>query len=338
MSLNKKTKHYLIILIFTITLIRCSNSGIYKTYKPLFVLDTVMSIKIIKSPNYDTDELIKKTLELIKRLDNIFNVHITGSELYQLNKNAFKHSVKVSPTLLELLKKSLYAAKLTNGAFDPAMLALKKIWNFKKDDFTPPSDEQIKAALKICGYKHIKIKNRNVSFTKKGVGLDLGGIAKGYIIDKIAQLFKSYGVKSAFINIGGDVYLMGKQMKYNREWKAGIEHPRIKNSNLYVLKVKDTALVTSGDYERYKIINGKRYHHIINPKTGYPASECVSMSVIAKSAAFADALSTGFFVLGPEKAFQIAKKLKNVYILSGIQKNGKIIKIFSPELSNILVK
>ncbi len=336
MILNKKIKK-LFILIIWFLIISCTQSKYYSN-NSIFVLDTVMSIKIEKSGKYNSGKVLKKAVRLINKLNGIFNVHITGSEISRVNKTAHKKPVTVSETLLYLLKKSLYFAKITNGAFDPSMLAVNKLWDFKNKNFTLPSREKIAQALKKTGYKNVIIKGNTVLFKKHGMGLDLGGIAKGFIIDKVVFLFKKYGVKSAYINIGGDVYLIGKNTEKDREWFVGIQHPRNTNDLLFIFKAQHQAVVTSGDYERYKFINSKRYHHIIDPSTGYPANKSVSMSVVADNATKADALSTGFFVLGPEKSKKIASKLKNTYILSGYYKNGKLLKSVSPLIKNMLVE
>lgn len=319
-------KVIVIFFLFCFTFSACQKK--YTKVKDIFVLDTVMSLYIKKSNTYDNNELINKAIKEIKRLEKIFNVHITNSELSRVNNAAYDFNVNLSEELGYLLKKSFYFAKLTKGAFDPTLLRLKILWKMPGPPlFQMPSEAQVLASKKKTGYKKVVLKNNKVKFKISGIGFDLGAIAKGYIIDKVAMIFKKHGVKSAYINIGGDVFLIGK--KENRKWIVGIQHPRDKNKMLSVLRLTDMAVVTSGDYQRYRIIKNKRYHHIINPKTGYPAWNCISATVIAENAMTADALSTAVFVMGPDKGINFINKVKNTEAMIVYIKNGKMLMKYS---------
>ncbi len=318
---NKKIFSCLLLLSFLIVLSGCKKE--FSFYDNLFVLDTVMSIRIGNDNAYHSDEVVKKVLSEIKRLDKIFNVHNSGSEAYRLNQKAYHQEVPVSAELLECIQLALHFAGLSGGAFDPTLLPLKKIWNFTGNSLKAvPNKSQIQSALKNIGYQNIRISENRIRFLKKDLALDLGGIAKGYIIDKVVALLKAEGVRNALINIGGDVFALGNKIK--EKWKIGIQHPRDNDKLVSLLAAQNVAVVTSGDYERFAIINGKRYHHIINPSTGYPADGCISVSVIADKAVTADALSTTFFVLGVEKSFELVKKLSHVEFQIVAIRNGDL--------------
>jgi thiamine biosynthesis lipoprotein len=154
------------------------------------------------------------------------------------------------------------------------------------------------------------IENGKIKFAKRGMGIDLGGIAKGYAVDAAIRVLKEKNVESAMVNAGGDIYVLGR--KHGKPWRIGIRHPRRGGEILGIVEVEDKAIVTSGDYERYFFSEGKRYHHILNPKTGYPANECQSVTIVAKKATIADGLATGVFVLGPREGMDLVESLEEV--------------------------
>jgi thiamine biosynthesis lipoprotein len=318
---NKKIFSCLLLLSFLIILSGCKKE--FSFYDNLFVLDTVMSIHIRNDSAYNSDKLVSTILSEIKRLDRIFNVHNSVSEAYRLNQNAFRQEVPVSAELLECIRLALYYSELSQGAFDPTLLPFKKIWNFSGNSLKAvPNEADIQSALKNIGYQNVRVTGNRVRFLKKELALDLGGIAKGYIIDKVVALLKTAGVRNALINIGGDVFALGNKIK--EKWRIGIQHPRDNDKLVSLLATQDAAVVTSGDYERFAIINGKRYHHIIHPSTGYPADGCISVSVIAEKAVIADALSTTFFVMGVKKSFELVKKIPHVEFQIIDIRNGEL--------------
>ena len=173
----------------------------------------------------------------------------------------------------------------------------------------------------MVNYKNIILDERNqtVEFKKKSMALDLGAIAKGYALDRAIKVLQGRGVKEALINVGGDVRVMGE-----RVWKIGLQHPRKEKEVLAVIRLKDQAIATSGDYQRYFIEEGKRYHHIINPKTGYPAQKCMGVTIFAPQATQADILATGIFILGPETGMKLIEFLEGVEGII-IDSQGKIL-------------
>ena len=179
--------------------------------------------------------------------------------------------------------------------------------------------------MPLVNYRSIILdkKDQTVKFKRKGMAINLGGVAKGYALDRAIKVLKERKVKEALINAGGDIKIMGK-----RDWKIGLQHPRKEDEVLAVIKLKDQAIATSGDYQRYFIKKGKRYHHIINPETGYPANKCMSVTIIGPNAIQTDILATGVFILGPEKGMELIEILENVEgIIVDVQ--GKIRDIYT---------
>jgi len=209
-----------------------------------------------------------------------------------------------------LLEESVLLSELTKGSFDITIYPLWKIWKFEGESVEMPDEEEIEKELQLVNYKNIIIENGKIKFIKRGIGIDLGGIAKGYAVDAAIKVLKDKNINSAIVNAGGDMYVLGR--KQGKPWRIGIRHPRREGEILGTIKVEDKAIVTSGDYERFFFSGGKKYHHIINPKTGYPADECQSVTIVAKEATFADGLATGIFVLGPEEGMALIESLEGV--------------------------
>ncbi|MDH5175012.1 MAG: FAD:protein FMN transferase, partial [Elusimicrobiota bacterium] len=187
---------------------------------------------------------------------------------------------------------------------------LWKIWKFEGENLEVPEKVEIERALKLVNYHKMILKSDKISFAEKGMGIDLGGIAKGYAVDAAVRVLKKENINSAMVNAGGDIYVLGR--KQGKPWRIGIRHPRREGEILGTIEVEDRAIVTSGDYERFFFSEGKRYHHIINPKTGYPADECQSVTIVAKETTFADGLATGIFVLGPSEGMALIESLEGV--------------------------
>ncbi len=322
-----KTLILLISCFILIFIISC-NKG-FVSFSNIFVVDTMMSLKIGNLNRKKALSLKNFVIKEINRLDKVFNVHNPNSEISRLNSKAFNNFIQLSPDLLSVLKKAIYYARLTSGAFDPSILPLKQLWDFRNRSINLPipSPSSIQRILKRVNYKYIVVSGNRVKFTHKNVALDLGGIAKGYIIDRVGSLLKQNGVRNALINIGGDVLAFGKNNK--RKWRVGIQHPRKSVKLIKIINLSDASVVTSGDYERYFIKNQTRYHHILDPKTGMPANKCISVTVISNTAMDADALSTSIFVLGPLKGLKLINTLSNTEAFVAFLKHGKIKILYS---------
>lgn len=272
----------------------------------IYSMNTICDLEIYGK---DKEAALQKSVSLINTINGIVDDFSPESDVYKINENAGIHPVKVSKTTIDILEKAIQIAKQTNGAFDPTIRPLLVIWGFKNKNYRVPTEEEIKAALKLISYQDIVInKADNTVFLKhKGEGIDLGGIAKGYTLDRIKEALDNFNITSALINMGGNV-LTYKNPPNSSVWRIGIKNPR-GNGIRGIITVKGTKFIsTSGDYERYFIKNGVRYCHIINPKTGKPARKIISITVVSDKGYLGDALSTAFFVKGKEFALQNATR------------------------------
>ena len=243
------------------------------------------------------------------RIENLLSKYIPDSEISRLNRAG---NLKVNPDTFYIIKKSKELCQITGGAFDITVAPLVDLWGFTNQEHTVPGDDKIKSILRLVGCDKIILheKDNVVEFKLPGMKIDLGGIAKGFALDCCVKILKENNINSCLINAGGQVYALGE--KSGSSWKIAIQNPR-KPEIAGVLELKDKSASTSGDYEQFFLKNGKRYSHILNPTTGYPADSGIfSVTVIADSGLTADALSTAIFVSGKNKGEELAKKFSNI--------------------------
>ncbi|RKW50257.1 MAG: FAD:protein FMN transferase, partial [Lachnospiraceae bacterium] len=223
-------------------------------------------------------------------------------------------SVEVSDELAYLIDKALYYSKISNGAFDITTEPLKELWDFNAEEPELPSEESIKEALPKVDYTRVSVDGNTVKFTSDDTRIDLGAIAKGYIADKTKEYLLSKGVDSAIINLGGNVLCVGKKPNGDN-FTIGLQKPYAdRNETVALLTVDDESVVSSGVYERHFVIDGKNYHHILDPKTGYPYDNgLVEVSILTKSSTEADALSTTCFSLGVEEGVKLLDSIPDTY-------------------------
>ena len=245
------------------------------------------------------------------RIEQLLSKYIPTSEISQLNRTG---KLRVSVDTFYIIKKSMEFWRLSDGAFDITVEPLVALWGFNSQEHTVPADEKIKSALALIGSDKIILheKDNVVEFKLPGMQIDLGGIAKGFALDCVVGKLREKNISSCLINAGGQVYALGENS--HKPWKVAIKNPR-KPEITATLKLKNQSASTSGDYEQFFFKDGKRYCHIINPKTGYPAeSGIISVTVIAPSSLEADALSTAIFILGKDKGRDLAKQFNHTEI------------------------
>lgn len=245
-----------------------------------------------------------------KKIESIVNLFDPKSELSLLNKSG---DLSVSPELFEVLQAAEKFYGLTDGAFDVTIGPVSILWKKAVRTSQMPSKEEVSSALGEVGFGNIYLnaETRQVKFLKMGTKIDLGGIAEGFALDRSVAQLKAAGISSALINAGGDMYCLG-QLR-GRPWQVAIQDPRVLKKLVVKIELADRALATSGDYEQFFIFENKRYSHIINPKTGYPADTgIVSATVNAPDALTADVLSTSLIVLGRQKGAELLKKFRGV--------------------------
>jgi len=245
-----------------------------------------------------------KAMREVERIESVTSNYRNGTEISIVNDSAFNHPVKVSEELFNLLERSIVYSDKYNGIFDITVGPITEYFGLNSEHplEIKPDKNKVDSLLKFTGYKFIELsrKDLTVRFKKAGMRLDLGGIAKGYAIDRAAEKLKEMGVTNFMVNGGGDISLSGFNSE-REKWVVGIKNPR--NETILASKVilTDLSIATSGDYERYKIIDGVRYHHIINPKTGYPPTITQSSSVICPTTEEGVVLSKVAFILGAGK-------------------------------------
>ncbi|HUS58538.1 MAG TPA: FAD:protein FMN transferase [Planctomycetota bacterium] len=262
--------------------------------------------------------------EQIARIERSMSDYDADSELSKINREAFERDVQVSDAMLDVLKMSLEYAELSNGAFDVTIRPLKVLWKQAGEKNALPDAAAIAAARESVGSGKIGLDARakTVRFLKPSMQLDLGGIAKGYAVDQAIAELRRQGIAAALVNAGGDIATMGAPPEAEY-WKVGIQHPGKRDEMLpEVLKLSDAAVATSGDYERFVQVAGKRYSHIVDPVTGWPVGHVSSVTVIAPSATQADALATALSVLGPRKGIELAGRLPNIEAMFIIAADG----------------
>lgn len=309
----------IIIILIIILLSGCKQNNI-KSNSPIekqgFLLNTFIDIKI-----YDTKEslILDEAFENISNLEKILSTHIKDSDVYRINENAGVSPVVVSKDTIFLIEKSIEYSNDTKGLFDITIYPLVQLWDINNNPKVPSNDE-LKSTQSLINFNKIEIdkENSSVFLKEKGMELDLGGIAKGYIGDKTKEFLIDKGVKKAILNLGGNVILIGEKSE-NIPWKIGIQDPNGDSGEyLGTLDISNKSIVTSGIYERYFESDGVRYHHILNPFTGYPENNSLSgISIITDNSTDGDALSTSIFLLGLEKGMDYVssnKAIKAIFI------------------------
>lgn len=252
-------------------------------------------------------EALLEAYKEMKRVENLLSYHNKNSEITRINSFSGMQPVKVSLETFSIIKNSINYSQRSKGLFDVSVGPVSGLWGFNDDnrEIELPDSSEVDSALQFVNYKNIKINQNDttVFLTRKGMKLDLGGIAKGYAIDRGAAKLKSMGVVNFILNAGGDIYASGKKDK-STQWTIGIKDPRNTSGLVATFNLENYAVATSGDYERYRIINGVRYHHILNPFDGYPGKLSESTTVIAPTAEEADAMATYLFLYGSENALR----------------------------------
>lgn len=325
-----------IVIILAALLLSSCASTIYS--ENFYAMNTYMSITV-KCP--DSKDTVNKAKQKVNDLEKKFSAFNTNSDIYKLNENGI---AEVSDETVELLKEAVKYNKLTGGAFNPALLQVTKLWGFPDRNYKIPSEKELKEALKTAKPEKIEIDGNEVSLNQDGMEIDLGGIAKGYTSQKLADSFRKKGVDGALINLGGNVQAIGTKDD-GSPWIVAIKHPDPKKQYLGQLKAKDIAVVSSGMYERNFRKNGKVYGHIIDPKNGFPAENgLTSTTVISKDAVFADAMSTSLFVMGEKDALKFWANSKEDFDIILYTAKGELLvskgaaKNFSSDIKYKVVK
>lgn len=291
------------IMIIISQLLSCSKEPpIFKKSK--FLMDTVVTITAVGQKE-DVEKAIDATFSEIERLESLLSGFKEGNDIDRINKSAGIKPVKVDKDVIKVIIKAKEVSEMTGGTFDITIGPLSSLWGFGIKENYLPQEKEVKKLLPLVDYKNLFVdEDKSEIFLKrKGMGIDLGGIAKGYAADRGINVLKEKGIKAGIVAVAGDIRVFGNRPD-GKPWHIGIKHPREKDKILTTIDLVDSSISTSGDYERFFIKEGIRYHHILDPKTGYPATGCQSVTIIAREGILVDALATGVFVLGPEKGME----------------------------------
>lgn len=280
-----------------------------------YYLDTVNNISILNTRKSKADKVLPQVDKIILDIHNKMSSQMNSSEISAINKSAGIKAVNVSKDTFEVIKRAEHYSKITNHKFDISIGPVTSLWNIGNENARVPADKEIKPLLGLVNYKNIILdeKNSTVFLKNTGMKLDVGAIAKGYCADKVAYYLKTNGIEDAIINLGGNVYVFGKNNQ-GKDFNVGIQDPTTPEQKpLGKLTLTDKSVVTSGVYERYVEKDGKVYHHMLDPETGYPFDNNLqSVTIIAKKSIDADALSTSTFGLGIENGTKLINSIDGV--------------------------
>lgn len=279
--------------------------------KRVALMGTVIEITAVAKRRVTAERAVSEALGEMQRIERVMSVFDPQSELSRINALAAERPVQTTEEVFSLLEKAVEVSRISEGAFDITVLPLMHLWGFMKKDGRVPAEEEISEILPQVNYRHLLLNRseRSVTFRWPGVGIDLGGIAKGHAVDRALSVMLNLDIEGALIKAGGDLCSVGTKEE-GMPWVIGIQHPREKDQIIAALEIEKGAVSTSGDYERYFIVDGKRYCHIIDPRTGHPVQGVAGATVLAPTAVEADGFSTAIFTLGSQKGMALIEEQK----------------------------
>jgi thiamine biosynthesis lipoprotein len=273
------------------------------------------------------DEAFRAVFAEFDRLDRMMSVWKPESDIVRMNQAAGEHPVPVNPETIEVLERARTISEWTGGKFDVTFGALSNLWKFDQDqDNTIPDPREVQRRLPLINYRDLVVDKsaRTAFLTRRGMRAHLGGIGKGYAVERSVAILRGRGLRDFMIQAGGDMYVGGR--RGDRPWRLGVQDPRgPRDATFGTVELSDSTFSTSGDYERFFIKDGRRYHHIIDPSTGEPARGCRSVTIVAPSAMLADGLSTGVFLLGPVEGMALIERLPGVAGVIVSEKNEVLV-------------
>lgn len=302
--MNKRVACAALLFIF---LLGCSKQKVVQ--KTETIMGTNVMITVVARTAAEGETAIEAGMAELRRLDSMMSLYKETSEIARVNLAAGKNPVNVSPEMIEVVEKAAEVSRLSGGVFDITIGPLVVLWQMRLKEGRIPTDSEIARIRALVDYRNIVIdKKASTIFLKNpGMIVDFGGM-KGYMTDRVADLMKKRGINNAIIAVAGDIWVMGHR-EDGTPWRIGVQHPRDHDKILTVLELSDKYISTSGDYERFTIKEKKRYHHIIDPRTGEPSTGVISVTLIGDRGAFVDPLAKAPFILGADKGMKLVKKL-----------------------------
>lgn len=289
------------LLSFILTIVAITAQGQTVRHRTMMLMGSRFDITIVANEATEAEAYIDTAVAEITRIENLISEWRPQTQVSEINRNAGIAPVKVDKELFDLTERALYFSKITDGAFDISFAAMDKIWKFDGSMTEMPSPEAVKKSVQNVGYRDIVLdKQHSTIFLKRtGMKIGFGSIGKGYAADKTRDFLMAKGVKAGIVNASGDMNTWGTQPD-GKPWMVGITNPLNKNKVFAAFPLRESAVVTSGSYEKYVMLSGKRYTHIINPVTGYPVTGLCSVTVMGPSAEMANGFSTAIMVLGKD--------------------------------------
>jgi thiamine biosynthesis lipoprotein len=286
------------------------------------IMGTDVTITVVAQSSEEGEAAIEAGMRELRRLDAMMSLYKNDSEITKVNLAAGKNPVQVSPEMVEVVERAVEVSRLSGGIFDVTIGPLVVLWQMRLKEGKVPTDQEIARTRSLVNYRNIVIdKKASTIFLKKpGMIMDLGGM-KGYTADRAAAMIKKSGIDNAIIAVAGDIWVLGHR-EDGTPWRIGVQHPREQDKTLTVLDIKDKYISTSGDYERFVIKENKRYHHIIDPRTGKPSKGVISATLIGDKGALIDPLTKVPFIIGPAEGIKIVKKLGAEAII--VDDQGKV--------------
>lgn len=310
------TSFLLILVLFSNFFIGCSNKKAQNKNSPLskseFLMGTYITISLYDNKK---EEILNEAFDRIKEIENTVSINTSGTEVDLINDKAGIEPVKVSNDTFEIIRRGLYYSNLANGSFDITIGPIVKLWSIGLPEAKVPTESEIKDKLGYINYRNVELNenDKTIFLKEKGMMLDLGSIAKGYTADVIKDILISNKVTSAIIDLGGNILTVGSKLD-GSDWKVGVQNPFNNRGEIIgTLSVNSKSVVTSGIYERFIEKDGVKYHHLLNPFTGYPFdNEIAGVTIISDSSMDGDALSTTIFSKGVEYGLQMIESLEGI--------------------------
>ena len=305
---------FFLIITMGLTLSACSKGDSDNEVEAMSRTELFMGTSVkITLYNHENEESINKAFERIKEIEDTVSINKEGTEIGELNKNAGVRPVKLSKDSIEIIEKGLHYSNLSKGSYDISIGPLVKLWSIGLPEAKVPTENEIKEVLENIDYSKVKINDEEVFLEEKEMILDLGSIAKGYAADEVVEVLENEGVEKAVIDLGGNIYVMGEKAK-NQKWKIGVQNPFAdRGSAIGSILLSDKSIVTTGVYERYIEDGDAKYHHVLDPKTGYPyETEIAGVTIIADKSIDADSLSTLVFTKGIDEGLEFIESIDGV--------------------------
>lgn len=286
-------------------------------------MGTIIEVVLIGENQEKAERAALQAFHEFRRIEQLMSPKVETGDVFRINQSAGKEWVEVSPETFHVVKKSIALSGLSGGGFDITVGPLIELWRRARERGSLPSEKDLKRSLESVNFRNVLMSQGGKIFLKKsGMSIDLGGIAKGYAVDKAFEVLRNLGYQNLIVNAGGDLRAGG--LKWDQPWSIGIQDPRIPENIMAKLSLTEGAVATSGDYEKYFIYQGKRYHHLLNPRNGFPSGECQSVTILSKDGITSDALATAVFVLGPEKGYSLCQRVEGTDCVI-VNREGKMV-------------